>query len=288
MSHDERDVNRSRLPWRRWLRRTSVALALLAVACMVYGFFIEPDRLRVEVTELDVPDLDESLTVVVLTDLHVGAPHIDLEKLEQVVDEANAVHPDLVVILGDLVIHGVKGGTFVEPEPIAAVLGRLEANLGVFAVLGNHDWWYDGKRVSTALTRVGIEVFENAGAHVRHGSSGIWVAGVADLWTREPDIDRSLVGAPNGTPVLLLTHSPDIFPRVPDRVALTLAGHTHGGQVRLPLVGPPIVPSKFGARYAAGHVVEDGRHLFVSTGVGTSILPVRFLVVPRVDVLRLH
>ncbi len=86
-------------------------------------------------------------------------------------------------------------------------------------------------------------------------------------------------------PVLLLTHNPDIFPTVPERVALTLAGHTHGGQVRLPWIGTPIVPSRFGQRFAAGHVVEGGRHLFVATGVGTSIIPVRFRVPPAVTLL---
>jgi uncharacterized protein len=87
--------------------------------------------------------------------------------------------------------------------------------------------------------------------------------------------------------VILLTHNPDIFPGVPTRVALTLAGHTHGGQVRLPFVGRPIVPSQFKQRYAAGHLTEDGRQLFVATGVGTSILPVRFRVPPAVTVLTL-
>ena len=89
----------------------------------------------------------------------------------------------------------------------------------------------------------------------------------------------------DAAPIVLLTHNPDVFPDVHARVALTLAGHTHGGQVRLPIVGTPIVPSRFGARYASGHVVEGGRHLYVATGTGTSILPVRFRVPPSVVVL---
>jgi predicted MPP superfamily phosphohydrolase len=93
---------------------------------------------------------------------------------------------------------------------------------------------------------------------------------------------------PDGAPVLLLTHQPDVFPEVPASVSMTLAGHTHGGQVRFPFIGPPVVPSRYGARYAEGHIVEDGRHMFVSTGVGTSIIPVRMFVVPRVDVLHLR
>lgn len=115
-----------------------------------------------------------------------------------------------------------------------------------------------------------------------------WLAGVSDYWEGRHDITAALAAVPAGEPVIAFTHNPDIFPGVQDRVSLTLAGHTHGGQVDLPLVGPPIVPSKFGQRYASGHIVEGGRHLFVGTGTGTSILPVRFRVPPEIRVLVLR
>ena len=112
------------------------------------------------------------------------------------------------------------------------------------------------------------------------------MAGISDLWTGRHDVATALAAVENdGAPVILMTHNPDVFPVVPDRVALTLAGHTHGGQVRLPFIGRPIVPSRFGARFAAGHVVEGDRRLFVATGLGTSILPVRFRVPPAVALL---
>jgi hypothetical protein len=101
-------------------------------------------------------------------------------------------------------------------------------------------------------------------------------------------VDQALVDVPEGAPVIVFTHNPDIFPDVPERVALTAAGHTHGGQVRLPIFGRPIVPSDFGQRYAAGLVREDGRDLFVNTGIGTSMLPVRFRVPPAVTLLVLE
>ncbi len=116
----------------------------------------------------------------------------------------------------------------------------------------------------------------------------MWLIGIADLWTRKPDIPGALQNVNGDDPVILLTHNPDVFPGVPARVALTLAGHTHGGQVCLPLVGRPVVPSKFGQRYAMGHVVEDGRHLFVSGGLGTSIIPVRFRVPPEIVLMTLR
>lgn len=284
MGNPAANDRRRRLRWRLGIA------AGLALGAIIYGFGIEPDRLRVDRTELDIPELDEPVTVAVLTDLHVGAPHIDADKLARVVDETNANEPDVIVILGDLVIHGVKGGTFVPPEPIAEELGRLQAPRGVYAVLGNHDWWYDGPRVTAALRSAGIEVLYNEALPLPAAGTddGLWVAGLADLATGDTNIPRTLHSVPEGAPVLLLTHQPDVFPEVPDRVSVTLAGHTHGGQVRVPFFGAVVVPSRYGARYAEGHIVEDGRHLFVSTGVGTSIIPVRMFVVPRVDILHLR
>jgi hypothetical protein len=161
----------------------------------------------------------------------------------------------------------------VPPEQIAAELRALRGP--TYAVLGNHDGWLDAQRVDAALRGAGIVVLKDQ-------SSGIF-AGITDLWTGSHDVTRALAGAHQ--PVILLTHSPDVFPQVPSRVTLTLAAHTHGGQVNLPLLGRLIVPSRYGSRYAAGHVVEGGKHLFVTTGVGTSIIPVRFRVPPEVVVL---
>ena len=200
----------------------------------------------------------------------------------------NDEYPDLIVILGDLVVQDVVGGHFVEPEPIAEVLRGLRAPLGVIAVLGNHDWWYDGPRVEKALRGAGIEVLENQAQHVQYRGKAFWVVGIADLWTRTPDLEGSLRQAEGSDPIILITHNPDLFPDVPSRVSLTIAGHTHGGQVNLPILGRLVVPSKYGQRYAMGHIVENGRHLFVGGGVGSSILPVRFRVPPEVVVITLQ
>jgi predicted MPP superfamily phosphohydrolase len=108
------------------------------------------------------------------------------------------------------------------------------------------------------------------------------------FWTRPQKIDETIHQVSDAGPIIAVTHNPDIFPKIPARVALTIAGHTHGGQVNLPLVGRPEVPSIFGQRYAAGHIVEDNRHLFVTTGIGTSMIPVRFRVPPEIVVLTLE
>jgi predicted MPP superfamily phosphohydrolase len=228
------------------------------------------------------------LRIAVLGDIHTGSPHISPGKLRAIVAEVNAAQPDVVVLLGDYVIHGIVGGTFVEPEITAEILGGLRAPDGVVAVLGNHDWWYDGTRVRAALESNHIVVLENDSHPVNRNGTRLWIAGLADLWTREVDIKAALSGIPSAEAVLLLTHNPDVFPAVPARVALTLAAHTHGGQVRLPPFPAPVVPSRYGSRYAAGHIVEGGRHLFVTTGVGMSILPVRFAVPPEVVLMTLR
>ena len=109
--------------------------------------------------------------------------------------------------------------------------------------------------------------------------------GLADLWTRPQHIGETVAKIPPGSTIIALTHNPDIFPRLPGSVPLLLAAHTHGGQVNIPLIGTPVVPSDYGSKYTAGHVFENGRHLFVTTGIGTSIMPVRFRVPPEIVLL---
>jgi predicted MPP superfamily phosphohydrolase len=261
----------------------------VAVALGLWAFWLEPASLKVAEHELCLGwPAERSLRVAVLT-VHVGSPFNGMAKLRATVDRTNAAQPDLICILGDLVIQGVLGGRFVPPEEIAIELARLHAAAGVVAVFGNHDGWFDHDRVRYAVERIGIHVVEDTATRLNTPAGPLWVAGISDLWTGRHDLSAALAPVPDdGFPVLLLTHNPDVFPIVPSRVTLTLAGHTHGGQVRLPFVGAPIVPSKFGQRFAAGHVVEGGRHLFVATGVGTSILPVRFRVPPAVALLTLR
>jgi predicted MPP superfamily phosphohydrolase len=279
------------------LRRKRLALnvffALLAVGALlaVWAFVVEPDRLVVREVALDLPRWPAEageLRLAVVSDIHTGSPHIDAAKLDKLAEEINRLRPDAVLLLGDFVISDVAGGAFVGPEVTAEKLKGLHSPHGTFAVLGNHDWWEGGERVRGALEGAGVRVLENDAASFTHAGRQVWLVGLADLWTRKPDVAGSLAKVTDeAAPVFVLTHNPDIFTDVPDRAALTLAGHTHGGQVRLPLFGRPVVPSRYGQRYAAGHVVEGSRHLYVTTGVGTSIIPVRFRVAPEIVLLRI-
>jgi predicted MPP superfamily phosphohydrolase len=265
------------------------AAACVVLALGLQAFWLEPASLRLSEEPISLPWPGRPLRVAVLTDLHVGSPFNGISNLRRVVDLTNAAHPDVICILGDLVIQGVPGGSVVSPEDIAHELARLQSRVGTFAVLGNHDAWLDGDRVRRALGANAVRVVEDSAVRVDTPAGAVFVAGVSDLWTGPHDLNRALAEVTNDTdPVLLLTHNPDVFPMVPDRVTLTIAGHTHGGQVSLPWIGRPIVPSRFGQRFAAGHVIEGGRHLFVATGVGTSIIPVRFGVPPAVTILRLE
>lgn len=286
---------------RRWVAPTAYTVLIGGAVLALWAFVLEPASLWTPETTVHLPDFPEAgLRIAVLTDLHVGSPFHGVGKLEEIVRRTMAETPDLVVILGDLVIHGVLGGRFVEPEEIADRLGELSAPLGVYAVLGNHDHWLDATRVTAALETNGIGVLEDLAVELptdRRGSLGdssadpvgraVWLAGVSDYWEGAHDITGALSSVPEGASTVLITHNPDIFPDVPPGVALTIAGHTHGGQVRIPLVGTPIVPSDYGSRFVSGHIVEEGRHLFVATGTGTSMLPVRFRVPPRVRILNL-
>lgn len=273
------------------MRRRAVLATLLGapLVLVLWAFVLEPSSLVVNRYELLLPlwpQEQDGLLVALLSDLHVGSPFNGVDKLEEVVARVNGARPDVVLLAGDYVVSGVRGGAFVPPETTASILVKLDAPLGVYAVLGNHDHWYDGPRVRAALESAGVRVLENETVPVRGEGFEFRLAGIGDLWEAKPDVKRILDGLPEGVATIALTHNPDVFPEIPERVALTLAGHTHGGQVDFPLWGTPIVPSRFGARYARGHVVEAGRHLFVTSGIGTSILPVRFRVPPEIALVR--
>lgn len=272
------------------IKGVGAPLLILSLVLAAWAFWLEPASLHNESQSIALaawPDECSGLRVAVLADIHVGSPFNGLDKLREIVELTLRAEPDLVLLVGDYVIDGVLGGSFVTPEAAAPELAKLSAPAGVFAVLGNHDWWLDPDRIARALEAVGIPVLEDEAARVAHGECGFWLVGVSDFSEGPHDIARALRPVPTGAPTLLFTHNPDLFPEVPASVSLTIAGHTHGGQVYFPGIGRLIVPSAYGQRFAIGHIEEAGRHLFVSSGLGTSILPVRFLVPPEVTLLTL-
>lgn len=233
----------------------------------------------------------QKLTITVIADIHAGGPNMGAERVRQVVNTANTMGSDLVVLLGDYFATHRFVTEVVPPEAWSAELARLRAPLGVYAILGNHDWWHGIERVRAALRDVRIPVMENDAVLLGEPGARFWLAGLGDQiayrlghgrFRGVDDLPGTLKRCDTPDPVILLAHEPDIFVEVPERVSLTLAGHTHGGQIRPPVVPPFWAPSAYGARFAYGHVVEQGRHMIVSGGLGTSIVPMRLGMPPEI------
>jgi uncharacterized protein len=295
-----------RISRRRFLKTLGVSGAGL-VGLGGYGTAVEAGyRLNVTPYRLSPPGWTPGLRlrIGVVADLHAGGPLMPADRIRAIAERTNQIAPDLIVLLGDFTASHKLKTRAVTPEEWSDALSVLRAPLGVHAVLGNHDWWDDltaqrtmrgpvlGRRM---LERVGIPVYENDVVRLEKGGRPFWLAGLGDqmafirgrrkrAWRRfegVDDLDGTLAKVTDDAPVILLAHEPDIFPRVPERVALTLSGHTHGGQVRL-FGYSPMVPSRYGNRYAYGHVCEGSRNLIVSGGLGCSILPVRIGVPPEI------
>jgi len=272
-----------------------------------YALALEPRyRLQVSRYRIRTPRLaalasanNRPLRIAALADFHACEPWMPVSRIEHIVDRTNALAPDLIVLLGDYVAGISRFRTALVPmRDWSRALSGLQAPLGTYAILGNHDWWVDGPETRGYLEKAGIPVLHNGVAAVElAGGKRLWLAGLGDQraiplgrgrFRGVDDLEGTLRQISDATsPAVLLAHEPDIFPNVPARIDLTLSGHTHGGQVRLPLVGAPVVPSRYGQRYAHGHIVEDKRDMVVSGGLGCSVLPVRFGVPPEIVVIEL-
>lgn len=266
-----------------------------------YAFAIEP-VFRLAVTRYDVTPSQWpagfQLRLVVLADIHAKNPWMDPARIAAIARAANALQPDMVLLAGDYEtsMRNFGIGSDVPMETVAETLSILRAPLGVYGVLGNHDMGvHEGANVRRWFPGAGLTILENKAVRLEHAGRPFWLLGLADQWgwawrrkgSARDDLPGTLAQIGDDAPAILLAHEPDIFPSVPHRIALTISGHTHGGQVRVPGFGPLVIPSRYDSRYAYGHIVEDDRHLVVSAGLGTSGIPVRFLVPPEIVVINL-
>jgi uncharacterized protein len=277
-------------PWTKRIRVALTAVVLFLSSLVFYAFYVEPNRLVVRHETIQIDQWPRELNdfrIAVLSDIHAGGAFIDERKLRTIVERTNALQPEMIVILGDYISgDGRRHPLKMTPDQFAPILKELRAPLGVYSVLGNHDWWYNGRLVREALEQNGIKVLDDEVLKVDARGTSFWLVGLADLWTRPQRIGQTMAHVPENTTVIALTHNPDIFPNLPSRVQLLIAGHTHGAQVHLPLIGYVVEPSnRYGDRYARGHVYENGHHLFITTGIGTSIVPVRVGVPPEIVLL---
>ena len=294
---------------RRRFLRFFAGLGAFSASTTAYGFGEPVFRLRVARYELSPPQwpADLELRIAVIADLHACDPWMSLRHIEAIVERTNALDADIIVMLGDYVAGHRHITRIIPAGEWAPVLAELKAPLGVHAILGNHDWWSDravqqqgqGPTIARrALEAAGIPVYENDARRLTKAGRPFWLAGLGDQLAYVParrfrpvsrigvdDLAATLAKVTDDAPIVLLAHEPDVAVRVPGLVALQLSGHTHGGQVRL-LGWSPIVPSRYGGKFAYGHT-RTNCDVIVSGGLGCSIMPFRLGVPPEIVLVTL-
>lgn len=263
------------------LRRMLLVLMLLAVLLVGWGYrsaVQEPTMRTARISVEGWPSGEQALRLLLVSDVHVAGPDMPPERLAAIVSRFNALEPDLVLIAGDLVSDKRLSTRRYTAREAVAPLAALRARHGVFAVLGNHDHWRDAAAIRAALAQTPIRLLDNEA--VRAGP--VTLIGLDDIVTGHADPARAFASAARlDGPEIVVSHSPDIVPELPRRIALVAAGHTHCGQIRLPLVGRLSTASRYGERFACGLIEDEGQRVVVGAGLGTSILPLRLGVPPE-------
>ncbi len=251
-------------------------LVILLSLIAVWSVFIEPYILSVKKINIDNNQL-QGLKIVFASDFHIK-PY-EKFRLKKIIKTINAQSPDIILLGGDYV-NGHKKGSSMTIDEIGKEFGNLNSKYGVYAVIGNHDGWQGKEEIVKELEKNKIKVLFNSNKCF----DNFCIAGVDDMQTGNPDVKKAL----NNTnlPTILVTHHPDIMPEVPENVTLTLAGHLHGGQIRLHRA--LVVPSKFKDKYANGFTEDNGKKIYTTKGLGTSILPMRFNCVPEIAVINFN
>ncbi|MGO4694552.1 metallophosphoesterase [Paenibacillus sp. 2TAB26] len=268
-----------------------VTLGLMGTAGLsgVYSHLVEPYWIEVKQVKVAIPKLPASFNsfrIVHFSDLHLGF-HSKPELLTELAEQVRQAKPDLICFTGDL----LDQSTAYMPEAVAFLskLSKLQAPFGQYAVLGNHDAFGNRRAVTMGLSKAGFHVLDNQHVPLTKGSAQLYIAGVDDPMVGHPNIDQALQGIPDGSSTILLAHEPDFadeYARYP--VDLQLSGHSHGGQVRIPLVGALYTPP-YGSKYTAGlyQVPSSKLQVYTTRGIGMTRIPVRFHCRPELTVLTL-
>ncbi len=282
---------------RRFLRASLVIAGAGAATGLGYALLGEPRRPEVTHRTIRLKGLHPNLAglrLVQLTDIHHG-PWLSLPYVQEVVRLTNALSPDVVLLTGDYVHQSMA-----YVQPVVQELARLRPGIATLAVLGNHDWWENVALTRREFAEARIPLLDNSRRVLRpdrrlvaEGKEGLAVCGIGDLWTDHQDYDRALGSLPESMPRILMSHNPDVaeeprFIHSGLRVDLMLSGHTHGGQIRLPFLGTPGIPSRYGQKYAQGLVQGPVCPVFVSRGIGVSMLPLRIGVAPEIAILEIQ
>ncbi len=289
------------------MRKRGIIWGILAIAAIwaaAVGFWFEPRSLTL--TELDVqvpswPANTAPLRVVLLSDLHIDEAHMTPERVRDIARRVKALNPDVVLLAGDYIGGNVfKGRKEFGARPMRSAkeialdeeglrtLGAFEARYGTYAIMGNHDCWWDCDTVRQVLATTPVHFLENQAARIERPEGDVWIAGIEDGQTQTPDFPATAAQIPPGAATLTLTHNPGLFDWESDHAPILLAGHTHAGQVRLPLIGSIVQVSRHTEDTADGFEVINGRILIVSRGLGSSGIPVRFNCPPQIMLLTIH
>lgn len=289
---------------KKWLKRIGLfllTLVLIVGLLMAYAYFIEPRQFVVVEETLDVPNWDRELNgfrVVAISDIHTGSNYAPIERLRIVVEKANEQNADLIVLLGDYVSELQRGRTRNPPDgadgtqlkipanEIADALQGFRAKYGTYAVIGNHDWYHNERKIHRELERVGINVLNNEIAEIAVTGGTIKLWGIEDLWKDRRVPTEAFDSLADKRNLIAITHNPDSLLSAPNGFAIMFAGHSHGGQVNFPIFGP-FAPFN-DRRFMDGHAEVDGKHVYVTSGVGTSVIPFRWRVPPEIAVVTIN
>lgn len=266
-----------------------ILLCILLIGIFFYTTDVEPKKLIVKEKTLYLPNWNkqlDGLKIGVISDIHAFYGKTNAEKLNLIVQKVNEQNPDLILLLGDLDAVPMSKSSEIQ-QKLSIILKDLKAPYGVISILGNHDYEPDNI-VKEVLHNANITVLENKTKTISIKGQNLNIIGLKDLWHDEIlASEQEFLIKNKQPPIIVLSHNPDIFPEISPKASLTLSGHTHGGEVYLPFMGAPMVPSDYGQRFRKGHIVEDGKHLFVTSGIGT-LSGFRSLNPPEIVILKLY
>lgn len=266
---------------KRFIQWSFLIAVLLGVYVFLEPFFLEEKY--IDIRNPDIPPQFHDTRIVFLSDIHHG-PYYSRARLGKLVNRVNRLKPDIILLGGDYV-H--RSSSYI--EPCFTELKKLEASLGVFGVLGNHDHWEDGALTGQCMESAGIHLIDNTAYWLEKNGERIKIGGVGDYLEDIQEIEPTIADVKNEDFVVLVTHNPDYAEDIrTDKIDLVFAGHTHGGQVTFLGLWAPLLPSNYGQKYRTGIIEAVDAKVIVSNGIGTITPPVRFFARPQIIVAYLR
>lgn len=249
---------------------------------------VEPNLLISRTQKLYLPHWNAELNglkICIVSDLHIGNKFVRIPKIKEIVKKVNAQNPDLILLLGDFDALSITNSN-ISTDELSSNLKNFKAEYGVYAIMGNHDYEPQGV-VRELLKKSEIPLLENQNLYLNIRGKHLKISGFKDLWHYKLNPEKIIGTTPSDVPIIVMSHNPDSFVEIPERVSLTLSGHTHGGEIILPFAGSFTIPSKYGQRFRKGYIVENNKHLYVTGGVA-SASRLRFCNPPEIVFLKLY